>query len=58
VIIPNALGENLTPSVVSIGIDKEVFVGKVALERIANHPSRTFTAFKRTVELLLSGYLM
>ena len=32
-IIPNRLGENLTPSVVSIDEDDNIYVGKVAKER-------------------------
>jgi molecular chaperone HscC len=47
VVIPNAVGEALTPSAVSIGDDGEVLVGAAALARAASHPERTATAFKR-----------
>ena len=38
VLIPNAFGEYLTPSVVSIGKNQEVFVGSVAKEMLATQP--------------------
>ncbi|MCM1283364.1 MAG: molecular chaperone HscC [Muribaculaceae bacterium] len=44
--IPNALGEYLTPSVVSID-GKEILVGSVAKERLVTHPEDTAAAFKR-----------
>ena len=37
-IIPNRLGENLTPSVVSIDEDDNIYVGKVAKERKILYP--------------------
>lgn len=46
-IIPNALGEALTPSVVSIDDNGEVLVGRAARERLLTHPDRTAAAFKR-----------
>ncbi len=46
-LIPNSFGEYLTPSVVSFGGDGEVFVGKIAKERLITHPERTFAEFKR-----------
>ena len=46
-LIPNALGELLTPSAVSVGDDGRVLVGSAARERLATHPLRTATAFKR-----------
>lgn len=46
-LIPNAFGEYLTPSVVSIGEDGTVYVGKTAKERLASHPDATAGAFKR-----------
>jgi molecular chaperone HscC len=46
-LIPNALGELLTPSAVSVGDDGHVLVGSAARERLATHPLRTATAFKR-----------
>jgi molecular chaperone HscC len=47
VALPNALGELLTPSAVSIADDGAVLVGAAALARQATHPERTATAFKR-----------
>ncbi len=46
-LIPNAFGEYLTPSVVSIGEDGTVYVGKTAKERLASYPDATAGAFKR-----------
>lgn len=47
VLIPNAFGEYLTPSVVSIGEDGNVYVGKTAKERLAFHPKDSADVFKR-----------
>ena len=46
-IIPNALGENLTPSVVGMDDDGSVLVGKAARERLQTHPQLTTALFKR-----------
>lgn len=46
-LIPNALGDNLTPSVISIGNSGEILVGKIAKERLITHPQVTVAAFKR-----------
>lgn len=46
-LIPNALGEYLTPSVVSIAEDGTVLVGKAARERLISHPECTVAGFKR-----------
>ncbi|MDR1319937.1 MAG: molecular chaperone HscC [Gracilibacteraceae bacterium] len=46
-IIPNSFGENLTPSVVSVGGDGEVYVGKIARERQITHSEQTAAVFKR-----------
>ncbi|MCA9612435.1 MAG: Hsp70 family protein, partial [Myxococcales bacterium] len=46
VLLPNALGELLTPSAVSLDGD-EVLVGAPARARAATHPSQTALAFKR-----------
>ena len=46
-LIPNAFGEYLTPSVVSVGEDGAVYVGKTAKERLASYPARTASVFKR-----------
>lgn len=48
-LIPNAFGEFLTPSVVSIGEDGEVFVGKIAKEMLITKPTCTFAEFKRNM---------
>lgn len=47
VIIPNALGERLTPSVVSVLENDEILVGRAAKERLITHPQLTAAAFKR-----------
>ena len=58
-IIPNRLGENLTPSVVSVDEEGNVFIGKTALERKALHPMDTAEVFKRSMgtakEYVLAG---
>lgn len=46
-IIPNAFGENLTPSIVSIDENGEILVGKIAKERLITHPQNTASTFKR-----------
>ena len=45
--IPNALGELLTPSCVSLDEDGSVLVGRAARERLQTHPERTAAVFKR-----------
>lgn len=46
-IIPNSLGENLTPSVVGVDDDGSILVGSVAKERLVTHPFSTVALFKR-----------
>ena len=46
-LIPNRLNEYLTPSVVHIGADGKVLVGKTAQERLMTHPDSTAAVFKR-----------
>lgn len=46
-IIPNAIGENLTPSVVSVDETGEILVGQIAKERLITHPDQTASVFKR-----------
>lgn len=46
-IIPNAFGENLTPSIVSVDENGEILVGKIAKERLITHPQYTASTFKR-----------
>ena len=47
VLIPNALGQFLTPSVVSLGDDGQLLVGQAARDRLVSHPDRTASVFKR-----------
>jgi molecular chaperone HscC len=46
-LIPNSLGEFLTPSCVSLDVDGSVLVGAAARERLQTHPDRSAAAFKR-----------
>jgi len=46
-IIPNALGEVLTPSVVGLDEGGELLIGRAARERLVTHPDLTAAAFKR-----------
>jgi molecular chaperone HscC len=46
-LIPNALGQLLTPSVVSVDEDEHILIGEAAKERLVTHPDRTVAAFKR-----------
>jgi molecular chaperone HscC len=46
-LIPNALGEVLTPSVVSLDEDDTILVGAAARARLTTHPERSAAAFKR-----------
>lgn len=46
-IIPNALGQALTPSVVSVDDDGSVLIGQAARERLVTHPQQTVASFKR-----------
>lgn len=46
-LIPNSLGEYLTPSVVSVDENGDILTGKVAKERLISHPERTASSFKR-----------
>lgn len=48
-IIPNRLGDNLTPSVVSVDDEGTVYVGKTAKERMQTHPDQTASVFKRSM---------
>lgn len=47
IIIPNVLGSNLTPSVISVDENDEILVGEIAKERLITHPSLTASTFKR-----------
>ena len=46
-LIPNAAGELLTPSVVSVDENGGVLVGRAARDRLISHPERTAARFKR-----------
>lgn len=46
-LIPNSLGEVLTPSCVSIDDDGSILIGHAARERLQTHPDRTAALFKR-----------
>ncbi|MDO5091029.1 MAG: molecular chaperone HscC [Cardiobacteriaceae bacterium] len=46
-LIPNALGEWLTPSAVSVDDDGSILVGRAAQERLITHPQQSAGAFKR-----------
>ena len=46
-LIPNAAGDYLTPSVVSVDEDGTVLVGRAARDRLISHPERTAARFKR-----------
>lgn len=48
-IIPNRLGENLTPSVVSLDSNGTVYVGRAAKERAMLHPLESASVFKRNM---------
>ncbi|GAB5482773.1 MAG: molecular chaperone HscC [Parasphingorhabdus sp.] len=48
-LIPNSMGDLLTPSAVSISEDGELFVGMIARERQSTHPDCTATGFKRLI---------
>lgn len=47
VLVPNSLGENLTPSAVSVDENGEICVGAVAKERLVSHPEASAASFKR-----------
>ena len=44
-IIPNALGENMTPSIVGIDDNGDILVGQAAKERLITHPDLTVSTF-------------
>lgn len=48
VLIPNAFGEYITPSAVSI-LDGKIIVGKLAKERLITHPECSASLFKRNM---------
>ena len=48
-IIPNRLGKNLTPSVVSVDEEGNVYVGETARERMNLYPDSVAQTFKRSM---------
>ncbi len=48
-IIPNALGDNLTPSVVALDETQTILVGETAKEYKELHPERAASVFKRSM---------
>lgn len=48
-IIPNRLGNNLTPSIVSVDEEGNVYVGETARERMSLYPDSVAMAFKRSM---------
>jgi molecular chaperone HscC len=48
-IIPNSLGQNLTPSVVSVDDNGDILVGQIAKERQITHPELSAALFKRNM---------
>lgn len=60
-IIPNRLGKNLTPSVVSVDEEGNVYVGETARERMSLYPDSVVSAFKRSMgterQYNLSGHM-
>ena len=48
-IIPNRLGKNLTPSVVSVDQEGNVYVGETARERMSLYPDTVAQTFKRSM---------
>lgn len=48
-IIPNRLGKRMTPSVVSLGEDGQIYVGETAAEQMLLSPDRGASLFKRSM---------
>jgi molecular chaperone HscC len=48
-LIPNALGQTLTPSVVGVSDLGDILIGQAAKERLITHPDLTIADFKRTM---------
>lgn len=56
-VLPNRLGETLTPSAVSVADDGRVLVGAAARARAVTHPHQTAVAFKRDMGTTASRIL-
>lgn len=48
-IIPNRLGKSMTPSVVGIDEEGQIYVGESAMEQMLLHPDRGASLFKRSM---------
>lgn len=46
-LVPNSLGDTLTPSCVSLDEDGTILVGQAARQRLQSHPGQTASLFKR-----------
>lgn len=46
-LIPNSLGDVLTPSCVSVDEDGSILIGRAARDRLQTHPGQTAAVFKR-----------
>jgi molecular chaperone HscC len=46
-LVPNSLGDPLTPSVVGVDDEGKILVGRSAKERLLTHPDKTVATFKR-----------
>ena len=49
VVIENVFGDKLTPSVISVDENGQVYIGKIAKERQITHPNMTVSLFKRNM---------
>lgn len=47
VLVPNAYGQNLTPSVIGLDDDGHILTGAPAHARLFTHPDLTLSSFKR-----------
>lgn len=56
-VIPNRLGKYLTPSVVSMDENGQVYVGETAAERMSLYPDDTVSVFKRDMGSAKKFYL-
>jgi len=50
-LVPNALGEFLTPSIVAMDDNGEILIGRPAAERMITRPDGTVALFKRVLGL-------
>jgi molecular chaperone HscC len=48
-LIPNANGQLLTPSAVSLADNGDILVGQAARDRLSTHPNRSIASFKRAM---------